>query len=340
MSTIDYLPSSANEPQVRKCRVLGDWGKIMISCVVRKSCCSEQKDSEMKGLLQVKARPCWVSLKKCSITSPLGGLVWNSEKKVNLEDKAVEIIYNGVVIGDVEVNTDKGNKQVKSFGMLGMPSNPKKRKSVGKLHSCIKCGKTLKTMDAYRSHVLSHYQIFQEILPNTKPYTCPVCFKSFNRKYQQISHYALGHNKVFELTDLTRETLKLPNNVNNVGREEDGRFSCPKCGFKFIKRHYVQSHMLTHYHDVFHDVLPHKKPFNCPICGKMHMSWRALIRHYAFTHKKVFELTDSSPAEWFIVRVENNEDEEVCEDEEVRLNELLSPCPSPGSGTREDENVK
>jgi len=341
LMNIDYLPSNATEPHVRKYRVLGgDWGKVRLSCGARKRSWSE--DPKTEGLHQVKVRPCCVRLKKCPITSHVD-LVWDIEKNVDLDNKTDEIIYSSVVIREcdadyvevdyVEVKTEIESKKKKSSGMLGM--SPSLKPAAAESHSCPKCGKMLKSMYFYRSHLLSHYQVFQKMLPITKPYTCPICFKSLNRKHQQIYHYAFGHDKVFELTGLTRETLKLSNNIdNNVGCDEDGRFSCPKCDFKFIGRSRVQYHILTHYHDVFTDVLPHKKPFICPVCDKEFVNdKRGLIRHYAFIHRRVFQLTDTTPADWFMDRVENND--EVNEAEEARLNELLSPSPPPGGLGRE-----
>lgn len=315
--SIDYLPSHGGETQVRKYRVPGlggDWGKIRLSCgvVKRKNSNSENQDPKAEASCQVKVRPSWVRLEKCPSTSPVG-LVWDTERKVNLEDKTVEIIFNGVVVrqGDadnVQVKTETGSEKNENYVKLGMSPDVKKRKLVAELHSCSKCGKMLKSMPAYRLHMLCHYQVFHEMLSNTKPYTCPICLKSFTRKGRQILHYALGHNKVFEFTDLTPESLKLTNNnKKNVECDEDGEFSCPKCGIKFlksVKRSNIQNHILTHYHDVFYDLLPHKNPYSCPICDKTHIKRRNLIRHYAFAHKKVFQLTDSTPADWFMVRKE------------------------------------
>ena len=39
-------------------------------------------------------------------------------------------------------------------------------------------------------------------------------------------------------------------------------------------------------------MLPKRKPFKCPICGKSSKSKISLARHYAFLHKKIFEMTD------------------------------------------------
>ena len=75
--------------------------------------------------------------------------------------------------------------------------------------------------------------------------------------------------------------------------------TCPKCRlmFKDKRRSHegLNRHVLSHYYQVFFDVLPRCKPFPCPICGKFNRDRFTLVRHYAFTHKMVYELTDLTP---------------------------------------------
>merc|ERR1712062_263495 len=46
---------------------------------------------------------------------------------------------------------------------------------------------------------------------------------------------------------------------------------------------------------VFYEVLPDSKPFPCPDCDSTSRDRITLVRHYAFTHKKLFEMTDVTP---------------------------------------------
>ena len=98
---------------------------------------------------------------------------------------------------------------------------------------------------------------------------------------------------------------------------------CPKCDKKFKSNVSMQKHALSHFYQVFFDVLPDCHPFSCPICGKKNRERYTLVRHYALTHKKVFQMTDLVPEELCMVQVEtpNRVDEE-------RIKEFLSPYPT------------
>ena len=67
---------------------------------------------------------------------------------------------------------------------------------------------------------------------------------------------------------------------------------CPKCGQVCKDNSNLKNHVLSHYYQVFYDVLPVAKPFPCPICGNCSRDKITMVRHYAFTHKKLFEMTD------------------------------------------------
>merc|ERR1711915_247425 len=70
---------------------------------------------------------------------------------------------------------------------------------------------------------------------------------------------------------------------------------CPKCGQVCKDNSNLKNHVLSHYYQVFYDVLPDCKPFACPLCGNPSRDRNTMVRHYAFTHKKLFEMTDITP---------------------------------------------
>ena len=51
-----------------------------------------------------------------------------------------------------------------------------------------------------------------------------------------------------------------------------------------------KNHFLSHHYDKFATVLPNVAPYNCPVCPASDIRDKiTLIRHYAFTHKKLSE---------------------------------------------------
>ena len=77
--------------------------------------------------------------------------------------------------------------------------------------------------------------------------------------------------------------------------ENDGGPECFKCGQVCKDNSNLKNHILSHYYQVFYDVLPDSKPYPCPICESTSRDRITLVRHYAFTHKKFFEMTDVTP---------------------------------------------
>jgi len=74
--------------------------------------------------------------------------------------------------------------------------------------------------------------------------------------------------------------------------DNDGGPECFKCGQVCKDNSNLKNHVLSHYYQVFYDVLPDSRPFECPLCDKPNRDRITLVRHYAFTHNKFFEMTD------------------------------------------------
>merc|ERR1712203_669704 len=58
----------------------------------------------------------------------------------------------------------------------------------------------------------------------------------------------------------------------------------------------LRNHVLSHYYRIFDPLIPQVKPFPCPECDKPSRDKITMIRHFAFTHGKLFELTEVTPA--------------------------------------------
>ena len=81
--------------------------------------------------------------------------------------------------------------------------------------------------------------------------------------------------------------------------------SCSKCDKVFVNRNSrhlrikaYRRHLLSHYVTAFSKVLPNVKPFSCPAQSCPLQHWRKrmdLVRHYAYKHGAIFQLTDVTP---------------------------------------------
>jgi len=70
---------------------------------------------------------------------------------------------------------------------------------------------------------------------------------------------------------------------------------CPKCDQICKNNNNLKNHILSHYYHDFYRVTPDSKPYPCPTCGKENRDRITLIRHFAFSHGMIFELTDVTP---------------------------------------------
>ena len=60
----------------------------------------------------------------------------------------------------------------------------------------------------FKHHVLSHfYKTFYSLLPSSRPYKCPMCQQVSRDKVCMTRHYAYGHQKIYEITDVTPQDL-------------------------------------------------------------------------------------------------------------------------------------
>merc|ERR1712037_1086138 len=70
---------------------------------------------------------------------------------------------------------------------------------------------------------------------------------------------------------------------------------CPKCDQICKDNANLKNHLLSHYYHDFYRVTPDSKPFPCPTCGKENRDRITMIRHFAFSHGMIYELTDVTP---------------------------------------------
>ena len=77
---------------------------------------------------------------------------------------------------------------------------------------CFYCGDVCPGHNRLKMHVISHYyDVFKPYLPTSAPHTCPLCQYTARDQTSLIRHYAFKHNKIFELTNVTKKQLGYSN---------------------------------------------------------------------------------------------------------------------------------
>ena len=92
----------------------------------------------------------------------------------------------------------------------------------------------------------------------------------------------------------SRENPNCPKVLKSKSAVYDN-MSCCKCGKPCRNITFYKNHLVSHYYPVFYKFLPDCQPFVCPECRKEHKDRTSLARHFALTHRKIFELTDITP---------------------------------------------
>jgi len=158
-------------------------------------------------------------------------------------------------------------------------------------------------------------KLIEKMLHMLKKYGCAFCSNRFDTKYA-LSFHERTHLK--EKKSPKKEEKKLkpiqtpkkPKVIDDDGTPKVKKNTkmgsvqlhdnvtgprCFKCDQVCKDNSNYKNHILSHYYREFDKHIPQIKPFECPICSKPSRDKITLIRHYAFTHQKMFELTDITP---------------------------------------------
>jgi len=156
--------------------------------------------------------------------------------------------------------------------------------------------------------------LIKKMLELLKKYGCEFCSQRFETKFA-LSHHERSHlkehqRKVEKDPDFIRKKLKLnPDGTPRDKEHKDTKMGsiqkhdnengpqCFKCGQICKDNSNLRNHILSHYYRIFDPLLPKSKPFPCPVCEKPSRDKITMIRHFAFTHQKLFELTEVTPAD-------------------------------------------
>ena len=104
-----------------------------------------------------------------------------------------------------------------------------------------------------------------------------------------------GHAMFVPPSDHNPVQVKKPKSYKGTKISRNGaemEYQCPTCGDSKDTRSNFKNHLLTHYADIFNPLLPSASPYKCPKCDKQFRDKISLMRHYAFYHKKMYEMTD------------------------------------------------
>ncbi|KAJ2941936.1 hypothetical protein O0L34_g10754 [Tuta absoluta] len=144
---------------------------------------------------------------------------------------------------------------------------------------CSMCGKTFVSNSGLRVHVLTQHKDSKRVYP------CAECDKSFTAKSGLRAHLSSVHRSSGAYCETCRThfkcvtTLKhhLMTHSNHLDRN-DWKYTCDKCGEKFLMRSALQEHI-----DWAH---LHKNTHQCTHCNKVYKNARTLQRHRDFVHEK------------------------------------------------------
>merc|ERR1712223_831113 len=209
--------------------------------------------------------------------------------------KEIITVENGT---DAPVNGNGGSKDDDDIMIIGEETAVKVVKAPPK---------PLKTISG-RDEML-----IKKMLELLKKYGCEFCDRRFDTKFA-LSHHERSHlkehqKKVEQDPDFIRKKLKL--NADGTPREKvhkntkmgsvqehnnEAGPECFKCGQVCKDNSNLRNHVLSHYYRIFDPLIPQVKPFPCPECEKPSRDKITMIRHFAFTHGKLFELTEVTPA--------------------------------------------
>ena len=119
---------------------------------------------------------------------------------------------------------------------------------------------------------MGHYE---KVKPAKKP-------SSMKNKYRDLDgdYIPSGHKR-----DVDRDYV--PRGLSDA---KPGQLrKCTFCSNQYDKTSNMKNHTLNHFLEKIKSFLPKNKPFQCPTCGLVQRDIITLARHYAFTHKNVYD---------------------------------------------------
>ena len=92
---------------------------------------------------------------------------------------------------------------------------------------------------------------------------------------------------------MAKETTSSKQTPSSSNKSNAKEWTCSKCRYSCKSNsNYIKNHILSHHYSDFRFILPSCPPYTCPECHREVRDKITLTRHYAFTHKKLFEVTN------------------------------------------------
>jgi len=142
-------------------------------------------------------------------------------------------------------------------------------------------------------------------------YPCDDCSDIF-LSLRALTKHKLSHKERVEATQI--KVKKKPSNfkirVKNNYRVKRivPEYKCPICPSVYrnavtdkTSYHNFKNHVLSHFYKTFYPHLPSSKPFKCPMCQQVSRDKIDMIRHYAYGHQKIYDLTDVTPQDLYYI---------------------------------------
>ncbi|KAK2149811.1 hypothetical protein LSH36_436g06057 [Paralvinella palmiformis] len=193
-------------------------------------------------------------------------------------------------------------------------TNRKVKYAKRELFRCQECSVEIPNWNRILRHMMSH-EVYQEKLKGTDSvrnifgnFLCPVCKKSFDKKYNMIMHWRKIHHKQTRTCEVCKKDLTCVDDKTfsrHVDKCRNVTYQCEHCSYHTTVNMNMRRHMRVHTGngymcDVCSKVFPtrqrcmvhqerHKanRPrFSCEVCSKLFLTIDALKKHFARFHVK------------------------------------------------------
>ena len=138
---------------------------------------------------------------------------------------------------------------------------------------------------------------------------CADIFLSFGA----LTKHKLSHKEREVAGQIQVNKKKKPSNfkVRLKNKHRDLRivpeYKCPLCPSVYLKTKdkashaNFKNHVLSHFYKSFYPHLPSCRPFKCPMCQHVSRDKITMVRHYAYGHQKIYEITDVTPQDLYYI---------------------------------------